>query len=255
MNGLVIMKEQQAVTTSLQVAEGFNKRHTHVIEAIENKFHSAENSAKYESMFFEGSYQDKSGKSNKMYYMNRDGFAFIAFGFTGSKADEFKLKYIEAFNQMENHIKQQQLDMSNLSPELQLMASLVNNMAKQELAQKELSNKVDNISEIVALNTTDWRKDAQNLINKIVREMGNTPEAHREIRNNIFTEVDRRGGVQLNTRLTNKRRRMADEGISKSKRDSLSKVDVISDDKKLVEIYVAIVKEYAIKYGVYKKGA
>ena len=135
------------------------------------------------------------------------------------------------------------------------MANLVNNMAKQELAQKELSNKVDNISEIVALNTTDWRKDAQNLINKIVREMGNTPEAHREIRNNIFTEVDRRGGVQLNTRLTNKRRRMADEGISKSKRDSLSKVDVISDDKKLVEIYVAIVKEYAIKYGVYKKGA
>ena len=45
---------------------------------------------------------------------------------------------------------------------------------------------------------------------------------------------------------------MADEGASKSKRDGLTKVDVISDDKKLVEIYVAVVKEFAIKYGVYK---
>jgi len=35
-----------------------------------------------------------------MYYMNRDGFTFIAMGFTGSKADTFKLKYIEAFNTM-----------------------------------------------------------------------------------------------------------------------------------------------------------
>ena len=46
---------------------------------------------------------------------------------------------------------------------------------------------------------------------------------------------------------------MADEGASKSKRDNLTKVDVISDDKKLVEIYVAVVKEFAIKYGVYKR--
>lgn len=254
MNSLVIMKDQQAVTTSLQVAENFDKEHKNILRDLDElKEGVAQNWA---DLFWEDTYVHPQNKqSYRMIYMNRDGFTLLAMGFTGKKALQFKLAYIDAFNEMESHIKQQQLDMSNLSPELQLMANLVNNMAKQELAQKELSNKVDNISEIVALNTTDWRKDAQSLINKIVREMGNTPEAHREIRNNIFTEVDRRGGVQLNTRLTNKRRRMADEGISKSKRDSLSKVDVISDDKKLVEIYVAIVKEYAIKYGVYKKGA
>lgn len=254
MDSLVIMKDQQAVTTSLQVAENFDKEHKNILRDLDElKEGVAQNWA---DLFWEDTYVHPQNKQEyRMIYMNRDGFTLLAMGFTGKKALQFKLAYIDAFNEMESHIKQQQLDMSNLSPELQLMANLVNNMAKQELAQKELSNKVDNISEIVALNTTDWRKDAQNLINKIVREMGNTPEAHREIRNNIFTEVDRRGGVQLNTRLTNKRRRMADEGISKSKRDSLSKVDVISDDKKLVEIYVAIVKEYAIKYGVYKKGA
>ena len=43
---------------------------------------------------------------------------------------------------------------------------------------------------------------------------------------------------------------MADEGVCKSKRDKLNYVDVITDDKKLIEGYVAIVKELSIKYGV-----
>ncbi|WP_406543212.1 hypothetical protein [Clostridium ljungdahlii] len=56
-------------------------------------------------------------------------------------------------------------------------------------------------------------------------------------------------GVDVKTRLTNKRRRMADEGICKSKRDKLTILDVIQDDKKLIEGYVAIIKEMAIKSG------
>lgn len=111
MNELVIMKDQQAVTTSLQVAEVFGKNHYHVLEAIDNKIHSNENSGQYNSMFVEGEYKDKSGKRNKMYYMNRDGFTFIAFGFTGKKADEFKLKYIDAFNKMEETIKEHRTEL------------------------------------------------------------------------------------------------------------------------------------------------
>ncbi len=250
MNSLVIMKDQQAVTTSLNVAETFERNHRDVLAATDDlKEGVAEN---YADLFWDDSYIHPQNKqSYRMIFMNRDGFTLLAMGFTGKKALEFKLQYINAFNAMEKHIKQQ-LDISNLSPELQLMANLVNNMAKQELAQKQLNEKVDSISEIVALNTTDWRKEANALINKVVRVMGNTAEAHKEVRSAIFTEVDRRAGVSLETRLTNKRRRMADEGASKSKRDNLTKVDVISDDKKLVEIYVAVVKEFAIKYGVYK---
>ena len=251
MNSLVIMKDQQAVTTSLNVAETFERNHRDVLAAIDDlKEGVAEN---YADLFWDDTYIHPQNKqSYRMIFMNRDGFTLLAMGFTGKKALEFKLKYIKAFNDMESHIKQQ-LDMSNLSPELQLMANLVNNMAKQELAQKQLNDKVDSISEIVALNTTDWRKEANALINKIVRNMGGTAEAHKDTRSAIFEEVNRRAGVSLETRLTNKRRRMADEGASKSKRDGLTKVDVISDDKKLVEIYVAVVKEFAIKYGVYKK--
>ncbi|MDV8945867.1 Rha family transcriptional regulator [Limosilactobacillus reuteri] len=104
---LVIMRDRQAVTTSLQVARVFNKKHKHVIEAINNKIQSAENSADYQKMFVVGTYKDSQGRTYPMYYMNRDGFTFIAFGFTGAKADQFKLKYIDAFNQMEKQLQQQ----------------------------------------------------------------------------------------------------------------------------------------------------
>ena len=92
MTNLVIMKDQQAVTSSLQVAEVFEKQHKDVLEAIDTKIKSAENSAHYQNMFAEGEYKDSRGRKQRLYYMNRDGFSFIAFGFTGQKADTFKLK-------------------------------------------------------------------------------------------------------------------------------------------------------------------
>ena len=72
----------------------------------------------------------------------------------------------------------------------------------------------------------------------------------KEVNTEIYRLVEERAGVSLSTRLTNKRNRMAGEGICKSKRDKLTKVDIIADDKKLIEIYLAIVKEMAIKYGI-----
>ncbi|MDT2398335.1 Rha family transcriptional regulator [Enterococcus avium] len=249
MTDLVIMKDRQAVTTSLNLAESFNKRHADVIRAIEEKINSAQNCVQFQNMFAEGEYKDKSGKTNKMYYMNRAGWTFIAVGFSGRKADSFKLKYIDAFDQMEEHIKQQ-LDTSNLSPELQFMNSVVQSLAKQEQETKRIENKVDSITEIVALNSTDWRKDSRTLISKMAKAQGGY-EAYREVQADIYQELDRRAGSSLKTRVTNKRRRMADEGASKSKRDKLSKLDVIAEDKRLLEIYLAIVKEFAVKYGVW----
>lgn len=107
MEDLVIMHEQQAVTTSLILAEAFEKEHSKVIRSIEQKFNEAKNGL-VKNMFSESTYLDKKGEQRKMYYLNRDGFTFIAMGFTGRKADEFKLKYIEAFNRMEQALKEQQ---------------------------------------------------------------------------------------------------------------------------------------------------
>lgn len=107
MNELVYLKNDEPVCSSLQVAEKFGKRHTHVIERIEKIIEndSTENSAQ---CFKASIYKDSTGKSNKMYVMNRDGFTFLVMGFTGKKANEWKWQYIKAFNQMEKFIREKQ---------------------------------------------------------------------------------------------------------------------------------------------------
>ncbi|OQR21571.1 Rha family transcriptional regulator [Ligilactobacillus salivarius] len=72
MNELVIMHDKQAVTTSLVLAEVFEKQHKNVIQAIEAKIEPAENQARYKRMFYEGIYTDKKGEQRKMYYLNRE---------------------------------------------------------------------------------------------------------------------------------------------------------------------------------------
>lgn len=82
----------------------------------------------------------------------------------------------------------------------------------------------------------------------MARNLGGN-EHIRDIRAESYKLLNERFGVSLEQRLINKRRRMADEGICKSKRDKLNHMDVIAEDKKLIEGYVAIIKEMAIKYG------
>ncbi|RXT16472.1 phage regulatory protein/antirepressor Ant, partial [Lacticaseibacillus chiayiensis] len=105
MNELIIMHDRQAVTTSLKVAESFGKNHRDVLAAIRDLMSSAENYAVLKKYFIYGSYTASNGKTNPMYYMNRDGFTLLAVGFTGKRALQFKIQYIQAFNSMETQIR------------------------------------------------------------------------------------------------------------------------------------------------------
>ena len=248
MNNLVIMKDQQAVTSSLQVAETFDKEHSKVMRAIEG---IAKNGDTHQ-MFLKSSHiNDQNGQSYPMYYMNRDGFTLLAMGFTGKKALKFKMQYIEAFNQLENEHKQHQIDTEELSPELKMFNQIFKSVANQELENKKLNHKVDNIAEIVSLNTTDWRKTSQSIIRKIAITQGGYG-AYRDVSKSIYDETDKRAGSNLKTRLTNLRKNMALEGASKSKRDKANKLDVIENDKRLKEIYMSVVKDFAIKNKVWE---
>ena len=75
MEELVIMKNQQAVTTSLQVAEVFGKKHQHVMEAIRKL--TVENST-VKKMFVESTYANSRGQEWPLFYMNtKNGRKFI----------------------------------------------------------------------------------------------------------------------------------------------------------------------------------
>lgn len=134
------MHDKQAVTTSLKVAEIFEKKHQHVMESIRKL--TVENST-VRKMFVEDSYLNSRNQQQPMYYMNRDGFTLLAMGFTGSKAMEFKLKYIEAFNKMEQIVKQElpQTPEEKLALTMQVTLRLDKRVGKLEKSIDEIQNK------------------------------------------------------------------------------------------------------------------
>lgn len=94
----------QLVTTSQIVAAYFEKEHRTVLRSI-NEILAAQNCAA--KFFYTASFLNR-GKRYPMYFMNRDGFSLLAMGFTGKKALEWKIRYIQAFNEMERKLKEQE---------------------------------------------------------------------------------------------------------------------------------------------------
>ena len=102
----IILKEEngQVLASSREVAEKFGKRHDSVLRDIDNLIKS-DSTILWSEMFKETTYTNSRGKDYRCFDMNRDGFSLLCMGFTGKEALEWKLKYINAFNQMEEKLK------------------------------------------------------------------------------------------------------------------------------------------------------
>ena len=122
----------QAVVSTLEIAERFGKNHKDLLESIRAR--TAENSALLEMLHLT-EYTTSQNKKLPMYLMNRDGFSFLVMGFTGKKADEWKLKYIQAFNEMEKKLTTPEPE----PPELALSKALV--MAQGIIAREQERSK------------------------------------------------------------------------------------------------------------------
>lgn len=165
----------------------------------------------------------------------------------------------EQFDALEENYynpKVRQLDMSELSPELQMFQKIFNSVVEQQIEQKrqaekveQLDKKVDSIKDVIALNPNSWRTDSAKIVNKIALQMGGY-EHIKAVREESYKILEDRMGVALNIRLSNKKKTQALNGVSKSKIDKLNQLDVIADDKKLIQGYVSVIKDMAIKYGV-----
>lgn len=188
MKDLVIMHDQQAVTTSLKVAEIFEKKHQHVMESIRKL--TVENST-VRKMFVEDSYLNSRNQRQPMYYMNRDGFTLLAMGFTGSKAMEFKLKYIEAFNKMEKQIKEE--TKFRLPTNLNEMSTMFYSVMKdQDKKIEEQSEKVNFLMNLSGL-TSPRNKELTKARNKKVIQVCGGSESNsyqdKSLRSKLYNEL------------------------------------------------------------------
>ena len=95
------------MTTSLAVAEHFDKKHKHVLEAIRNEISNHSDTFFTNQHFQESTQVDNLGRTQPIYRLTETGFSFIAMGFTGATASRWKRAYVETFFAMRNALQSQ----------------------------------------------------------------------------------------------------------------------------------------------------
>ena len=138
-------------------------------------------------------------------------------------------------------------DYSSLSPQLQYLISLEQKTKELETAVQTTNRRLDSMCETMQIKGDNWRKATHSLINRIATASG---QEQRAIYLDIYDELEYRAGCNLSIRFDNLSSRLFARGVSQSRINRLNYVDVIADDKRLTEIYIAIVKEMAVKFNV-----
>lgn len=205
MTDLVIMKDRQAVTSSLNVAENFEKEHRVVLKAIDDLKEGL--AQKYADLFWEDIYIHPQNKQPyRVVYMNRDGFTLAVLGFNNTKRVlEFKLKYIDAFNQMEEHIKQQ-MQIPNTPRGLAKLALAANEETNERV--DELDNRVADLEENTALSAGDYGYISRRInqrVSEVAKGFGKiTQEQRGKLYVDINSGVKAVTGVSTRTQLRNR---------------------------------------------------
>lgn len=106
---MVERHDNQAITTSLKVAQFFGKQHKDVLKRIRGLGCSPEFN---ERNFAPVEYLDQKGERRPAYEMTKDGFVLLVMGFSGSKAMRIKEAYINAFNWMADQLQQEVFSIS-----------------------------------------------------------------------------------------------------------------------------------------------
>ena len=196
--------------------------------------------------------------SKNIYILSEQGYFTLVSLMRTEKAKELRKKFRREYFAMRKQIKEQSptciedliiMQAQSLKDMRQQVNQANNNALRANRLAIEAKEETEKIKEVVSLDTTSWRSETQSLIAKIARNQGGFEHINL-LKSESYELLNKRFGVNLEIRLTNKKRRMALEGVSKSKIDKINNLDVISEDKKLIEGYVVIVKDMAIKYGI-----
>lgn len=247
MSNLINVSNSELTLDSREVAGMIDKNHADLLRDIRSYMgYLGESNFALAEFFLESSYLDAQSKERPCYQITKKGCEFIAHKLTGQKGATFTATYINRFHEMDKQLK---TPMQVLSPQLQLLINMELKQKEIEMAITETKQEVQGIRDTMVLDHDSWRRECNTLINKIAKQRGGTGEAHKGVREEVYNLVEQRAGAKLKTRIVNKQDRMRREGTSESKVRQVSQVDVIAEDKRLKEIYIAVVKEMTIKYG------
>lgn len=194
--------------------------------------------------------RDRLGRMQRATFINEDGLYDVILDSRKPGARRFR-KWItsEVLPSIRKTGSYNAIDTSQLSPELQIMNNMLKSLARQELETKQVKEEIQSVRNIFTINPKSWRKEVNDLIVDISKTK-NSLDAYRETRNESYKRLEDRARCNLSIRLQNVRDRMERAGSSQTAINRKNKMDVIESDTRLMEIYLTVVKEMAIKHGV-----
>lgn len=155
---------------------------------------------------------------------------------------------------VDEYYKIQEQKQQQPKSQLEIMQMQIEQMIKQEQEIKELKQTTlrleqqhDNIVSILSLSNTDWRNKVNQIMNAIAMKLGGL-QYFKDIRTESYRMLEERAGCLLDRRLENRQSKMALRGQSKTAISKINKLDVIAEDKKLISVYITVIKEMAVKY-------
>lgn len=190
------------------------------------------------------------GQGGNIYLLSERGYAKLIKIMDSDLAWEIHDQLMDEYFSMREEKSKPVSQLDAIIAGLQATKELQEKMEVVEQVQVQQQQAIQNIRNVVAINTTDWRKDTTNIINRIAMSRDGGADNIHIIRKESYDLLEKRANCKLSVRRKNLQRVMLENGVSKSKVDKVSYLDVIDRDNRLKEIYIAIVKEMAIKYNV-----
>ena len=164
--------EGQPVVSSREIADNFEKNHKEVLRSIDNQIEILGGAQNCAGLFIESKYQHSQNKQwYKEYLLTRDGFSFAVMSFTGEKAAKWKLKYIEAFNKMEEKLKNIN-PYAGISKELQAIFAIDKKQQQIEQNVKAVKDDLEDFKGNAPLFNIECDTLQKSLRGKVIKELG-----------------------------------------------------------------------------------
>lgn len=189
---------------------------------------------------------ENSGRPKTEYILTMDMAKEIAMVQNNSKGSQARKYFIAVEKKFKQLVKPTCLE-DVLIQSLEEMKNMRIMVEQTKRVALETKDELQNVREVIEIKPSEsWRNETNTLVKKICYQLQN----YQKPKEDIYKALQERAACDLKRRLENMRARLLLNGGSKSKADNLNYLDVITEDKKLIEIYTAIVKEMAIKYKV-----
>lgn len=205
MTQLVFIQKNQPVTDSLTVADVFDKEHKNVKRDIENQLEKliAAGEQEFNTLNFERiNYQDSRGRLQEKYNMTEDAFTLIAMSYTTPEAMKMKVKFIQEFKRMREHIEQNKVKPLSkdqaLITVLRTTADLVESqdeIVKEQHEMRKLITQIDNkVEEQITLDYGEQRRLQKGVATRVY-ELESNPDNRPRLFREIYREIKDRFGV------------------------------------------------------------